>query len=130
MKTIKNVWFDQKQVGNYGVVDIDGKLYRFNLTPFREITDTDLTPLPDTYRIMLQDWMEMKQCEYKFYKLEKEQRRQEKWEEKNDIIAKTYKIRRDIAEDFADACKKSDISLKNQLEKMMLEFIEEVRSNE
>lgn len=73
MKAIKNVWFDQKQVGNYGVVDIDGKLYRFNLTPFREITDTDLTPLPDTYRIMLQDWMEMKQCEYKFYKLEKEQ---------------------------------------------------------
>ena len=40
------------------------------------------------------------------------------------IIAKTYKLKREVAEEFAKACKKTGVSQSEQLIRMMEEFIE------
>lgn len=57
----------------------------------------------------------------------KKQRPQDKWNEKNGLVPKTYKLQKEIAEAFAEACERAGTSKKKQLEKMMLEFIEETK---
>lgn len=56
---------------------------------------------------------------------EKKQRPQDRWNEKNGLISKSYKLNKDIVESFAIACETAGISQKAQLEKMMKSFIEE-----
>lgn len=56
---------------------------------------------------------------------EKKVRRQDKWDAKAGMIAKTYKVNKKVAEDFADACRRRKVSAGGQLTKMMKEFIEE-----
>jgi hypothetical protein len=57
---------------------------------------------------------------------EKKSRRQDKWDEKAGMSAKTYKVNKEIAERFAVACKVRGVSQGGQLTKMMKEFIEQV----
>lgn len=59
----------------------------------------------------------------------KKQRPQDKWNEKNGLVSKTYKLQKEIADAFAEACEHAGTSKKKQLEKMMLEFIEDVNKN-
>ena len=59
--------------------------------------------------------------------MEKKQRPQDKWNAANGLVSVSYKLRKEIADQFAEACKKADTSKKKQLEKMMLEFIEETK---
>lgn len=56
---------------------------------------------------------------------EKKQRPQDKWNEAHGLVTKSYKLQKQIADDFAEACEKVGISKKAQIEKMMLKFINE-----
>lgn len=47
-----------------------------------------------------------------------------KYEEKAGWMSKSYKMKRETVEAFADACKKAGVSQAGQLMKMMREFIE------
>lgn len=49
-----------------------------------------------------------------------------KYEEKAGWMSKTYKLKRDVVEAYAEACKKAGVSAAGQLTKMMNEFIQEV----
>lgn len=49
-----------------------------------------------------------------------------KYEAKAGWMSKTYKMKRDVVEDFAKACEKSGTSQAGQLMKMMREYIEQV----
>lgn len=52
-----------------------------------------------------------------------------KYEEKAGWMSKTYKLKRDVVEAYAEACKKAGVSAAGQLTKMMNEFIQEVNEN-
>ena len=52
-----------------------------------------------------------------------------KYEEKAGWMSKTYKLKRDVVEAYAEACKKAGVSAAGQLSKMMNEFIQEVNEN-
>ncbi len=52
-----------------------------------------------------------------------------KYEKKAGWMSKSYKLKRKIVEDFAQACEKADVSQAGQLMKMMQQFIDET-SNE
>lgn len=49
-----------------------------------------------------------------------------KYQKKVGIIAKSYKLKAELAEDFAKACEKAGVSQAAQLTKMMEKFIKEV----
>jgi len=57
---------------------------------------------------------------------EKKIRRQDKWNEKAGYMSKSYKLKREVVEAFAQACDKLGVSQAGQITKMMNEFIEEV----
>lgn len=48
-----------------------------------------------------------------------------KYEEKAGWISKSYKLKREVVEQFAEACEKAGVSQAAQLTKMMNEFIED-----
>lgn len=48
-----------------------------------------------------------------------------RYEKKAGLISKSYKLKRELVEQFADACDKAGVSQAAQLTKMMKEFIEE-----
>ncbi len=56
---------------------------------------------------------------------EKKIRPQDKWNAKAGLISKSYKLKRDLVEEFAAACDKAGVSQAAQLTKMMKEFIEQ-----
>lgn len=49
-----------------------------------------------------------------------------KYEAKIGLISKSYKLKREVVEAFAEACNKAGVSQASQLTKMMTEFIETV----
>ena len=49
----------------------------------------------------------------------------QKYQRKVGIIAKTYKIKKDLADDFLQACEIAGVSQSAQISKMMQEFISE-----
>lgn len=49
----------------------------------------------------------------------------EKYGRKVGLMSKSYKLRRELVEEFAEACGKAEVSQAGQLEKMMRQFIEE-----
>lgn len=55
---------------------------------------------------------------------EKKIRPQDRWDQKNDYIAKSFKMYRKTAEEFAEACKRAGVSQSGQIVRMMQEFIE------
>lgn len=50
----------------------------------------------------------------------------EKYAKKVGLISKSYKLRREVVEEFADACDKAGVSAAGQLTKMMKQFVNEV----
>ncbi len=50
---------------------------------------------------------------------------QKKYQQKVGIIAKSYRLKRDLTDAFAAACEKRGVSQAGQLTKMMQEFISE-----
>lgn len=56
---------------------------------------------------------------------EKKIRPQDKWNAKAGLISKSYKLKRELTERFAEACEKAGVSQSAQITKMMNAFIEE-----
>lgn len=52
-----------------------------------------------------------------------------KYQDKVGYMSKSYKLKRDIVERFAEACEKSKTSQAAQITKMMEDFIREVSEN-
>lgn len=48
----------------------------------------------------------------------------QKYQEKVGMVSKTYKLKKELVEQFAEACEKEGISQARQLTKMMTEFVE------
>lgn len=61
--------------------------------------------------------------------MEKKIRPQDKWNEKAGYISKSYKLKQDVVQKFAEACKKADVSQAGQLTRMMQEFTEKVNND-
>jgi len=55
---------------------------------------------------------------------EKRVRPQDRWNAKAGLISKSYKLKKEIVEQFAEACEAAGVSQAGQLTKMMLDFIE------
>lgn len=60
----------------------------------------------------------------------KKQRPQDAWNERNGLVSRSYKLQKEIADAFADACDKAGVSKKSQLEKMMMEFVNKIKAEE
>ncbi|WP_283681242.1 chemotaxis protein [Parablautia sp. Marseille-Q6255] len=54
----------------------------------------------------------------------------EKYTKKVGIISKSYKLRKEVTEAFAEACEKKGVSAAGQLTVMMQAFIDEVNKEE
>lgn len=48
-----------------------------------------------------------------------------KYEQKAGFVSKSYKLKRELTEQFAEACEKAGVSQAAQITKMMRTFIEE-----
>lgn len=59
---------------------------------------------------------------------EKKIRPQDKWNAKVGLISKSYKLKRELVDQFAEACEKAGVSQAGQLTKMMKAFIDEQNS--
>lgn len=55
---------------------------------------------------------------------EKKKRPQDVWNEKAGLISKSYKLKKELVEEFSKACTQAGVSQAGQLSKMMKEFIE------
>lgn len=53
-------------------------------------------------------------------------RPQDRWNEKAGLISKSYKLKRELTEEFAMACENVGVSQAGQISKMMRDFIYEV----
>lgn len=62
--------------------------------------------------------------------MEKKIRPQDRWNAKAGLISKSYKLKRDLVEEFAEACKKENVSQASQLTKMMKDFIDAVNAKD
>ena len=62
--------------------------------------------------------------------MEKKIRRQDVWNAKAGYMSKSYKLKKETVEAFADACQKAGVSQAGQLTKMMNEFIEVVNKGD
>lgn len=49
-----------------------------------------------------------------------------KYQTKAGLISKSYKLKKELTDDFALACRRADISQSAQLTRMMSKFIEDV----
>lgn len=50
-----------------------------------------------------------------------------KYQEKVGLISKSYKLKKELTDEFAEACKRAGVSQAEQISKMMREFIEQNR---
>lgn len=55
-----------------------------------------------------------------------EKTKQQRYDEKNGLISKSYKLSKSITDKFKIACAKVNISQSKKLEELMCRFIEEV----
>ena len=53
-----------------------------------------------------------------------------KYEAKTGWVSKSYKLKKEVVEEYALACEKAGVSAAGQLTKMMKQFIEEVKASE
>ena len=51
-----------------------------------------------------------------------------KYQEKAGYFTKGFKLKRDLADEFAAACEKAGVSQASQISKMMREFIEQIKN--
>jgi hypothetical protein len=54
----------------------------------------------------------------------------DKYQKKAGIIAKTFKLKKEVVEAYKEACEKAGVSQAGQLTKMMNDFIEQVNSKQ
>lgn len=54
-------------------------------------------------------------------------RPQDRWNAKAGLISKSYKLKRELVEEFAKACEEAGVSQAGQLSNMMKEFCESVK---
>ena len=54
----------------------------------------------------------------------------EKYQKKVGIISKSYKLKKDLADRFAEACAAAGVSQAAQITKMMEEFIQQQKAGE
>lgn len=54
----------------------------------------------------------------------------ERYQKKAGWISKSYKLKKEVVEAFAEACEKEGVSQAGQLTKMMKEFIEQTEASE
>lgn len=54
----------------------------------------------------------------------------EKYQKKAGYMAKSFKLKKDLAEEFEKACKRAGVSQASQISKMMKKFIEEEKASE
>ena len=57
---------------------------------------------------------------------EKKIRPQDKWTAKAGYISKSYKLKREVVEEFAEACQKAGVSQAGKLTELMKNFSESV----
>ena len=55
--------------------------------------------------------------------------RNERYQKKAGWISKSYKLKKEVVEAFAEACEKKGVSQAGQLTKMMNEFIESTKKD-
>lgn len=55
---------------------------------------------------------------------EDKKRPQDRWNEKNNYIAKTFKMHKELADEFKEVCEQAGVSQSGQIVKMMKEFIQ------
>ncbi len=60
---------------------------------------------------------------------EKKERPQDRWNKKAGYVSKSYKLKQDVVEAFANACETAGVSQASQLTKMMMEFVERTEKN-
>ena len=58
---------------------------------------------------------------------EKKETPQQRWNRKNGYIAKSFKMRQELADEFKEACDRAGVSQSGQIVKMMQAFIEETK---
>lgn len=56
----------------------------------------------------------------------KKMRPQDRWNKKAGLVSKSYKLKRELTEQFAIACDAAGVSQAGQISKMMQEFINSV----
>lgn len=62
--------------------------------------------------------------------MDKERERpQDRWDRKNGLVSKSYKVNKKVAEDYKSACEKVGVSMGVQLTKLMNDFIASVKDN-
>jgi hypothetical protein len=49
----------------------------------------------------------------------------DKWQKKVGIISKSFKLKKELTDEFKEACEKAGVSQASQISKMMREFIDE-----
>ncbi len=52
--------------------------------------------------------------------------RNQRYQDKTGWVSKSYKLKKELVEEFAEACEKARVSQAGQLSKMMREYIEHV----
>lgn len=58
---------------------------------------------------------------------EKKVRPQDRWNAKAGLISKSYKLKKEVVEQFAEACERAGVSQAGQLTIMMLDFINNMK---
>lgn len=61
---------------------------------------------------------------------ERKETPQERWSKKNGYIAKSFKMRQTLADEFKAACEEAGVSQSGQIVKMMQDFIEQHKKKE
>ena len=56
---------------------------------------------------------------------EKKQRPQDRWDVKAGMVAKTYKVKKEDAEAFAETCKRNGVALGIKLSELMRKYAEQ-----
>lgn len=56
--------------------------------------------------------------------------RSERYQKKAGWVSKSYKLKKEVVDAYAEACEKAGVSAAGQLTKMMKEFIEEVNKEQ
>lgn len=56
---------------------------------------------------------------------EKKQRPQDRWDAKAGMTAKTYKVKKEDAEAFAEVCKANGVALGIKLSELMRQYVEQ-----
>ena len=54
--------------------------------------------------------------------------RNERYQKKAGWVSKSYKLKKEVVDAYAEACEKAEVSAAGQLTKMMKEFIEKVNN--